>query len=81
MGSSLKIVMNQMLGTVMAAFSEGLVLGEALGLPRKLLLDALLEGAAGAPFLKLKRYFNYSGDDRLPPELPPLATASRRPGG
>jgi len=55
MGSSLKMVMNQMLGTVMAAFSEGLVLGEALGLPRKALLDALLDGAAGAPFLKLKR--------------------------
>jgi peptidoglycan/LPS O-acetylase OafA/YrhL len=32
-------------------------------------------------FLKLKRYFNYSGDERLPPEIPPLATASRRPGG
>ena len=48
MGSSLKMVMNQMLGTVMAAFSEGLVLGEALGLPRKALLDALLDGAAGA---------------------------------
>jgi 3-hydroxyisobutyrate dehydrogenase/glyoxylate/succinic semialdehyde reductase len=55
MGSSLKMVMNQMLGTVMAAFSEGLVLGEALGLPLKALLDALLDGAAGAPFLKLKR--------------------------
>jgi 3-hydroxyisobutyrate dehydrogenase/glyoxylate/succinic semialdehyde reductase len=55
MGSSLKMVMNQMLGTVMAAFSEGLVLGETLGLPRKVLLDALLDGAAGAPFLKLKR--------------------------
>jgi 3-hydroxyisobutyrate dehydrogenase/glyoxylate/succinic semialdehyde reductase len=55
MGSSLKMVMNQMLGTVMAAFSEGLVLGETLGLPRKALLDALLDGAAGAPFLKLKR--------------------------
>jgi 3-hydroxyisobutyrate dehydrogenase/glyoxylate/succinic semialdehyde reductase len=39
MGSSLKMVMNQMLGTVMAAFSEGLVLGEALGLPRKELLE------------------------------------------
>jgi len=47
--------MNQMLGTVMAAFSEGLVLGEALGLPRKAVLEALLDGAAGAPFLKLKR--------------------------
>lgn len=55
MGSSLKMVMNQMLGTVMAAFSEGLVLGEALGLPRNAVLEALLDGAAGAPFLRLKR--------------------------
>jgi 3-hydroxyisobutyrate dehydrogenase-like beta-hydroxyacid dehydrogenase len=55
MGSSLKMVMNQMLGTVMAAFSEGLVLGQALGLPRQTLLEALLDGAAGAPFLRLKR--------------------------
>jgi 3-hydroxyisobutyrate dehydrogenase/glyoxylate/succinic semialdehyde reductase len=55
MGSSLKMVMNQLLGTVMAAFSEGLVLGENLGLPRQVLLDSLLDGAAGAPFLKLKR--------------------------
>jgi 3-hydroxyisobutyrate dehydrogenase/glyoxylate/succinic semialdehyde reductase len=55
MGSSLKMVMNQMLGTVMAAFSEGLVLGEALGLPRKAVLKSLLDGAAGAPFLRLKR--------------------------
>lgn len=62
MGSSLKMVMNQMLGTVMAAFSEGLVLGEALGLPRKALLDALLDGAVGAPFLKLKRGRIETGD-------------------
>jgi peptidoglycan/LPS O-acetylase OafA/YrhL len=32
-------------------------------------------------FLKLKRYFNYSVDEPLPLEIPPLATASRRPGG
>jgi 3-hydroxyisobutyrate dehydrogenase/glyoxylate/succinic semialdehyde reductase len=55
MGASLKLVMNQLLGTVMAAFTEGLVLGEALGVPRKALFEALLDGPAGAPFLKLKR--------------------------
>jgi 3-hydroxyisobutyrate dehydrogenase/glyoxylate/succinic semialdehyde reductase len=49
------MVMNQMLGTVMAAFAESLVLGEALGLPRNALFEALLDGPVGAPFLKLKR--------------------------
>jgi len=55
MGASLKMVMNQLLGTVMAAFAEGLVLGESLGLSREVLFEALLGGPAGAPFLALKR--------------------------
>jgi 3-hydroxyisobutyrate dehydrogenase/glyoxylate/succinic semialdehyde reductase len=62
MGASLKMVMNQMLGTVMAAFSEGMVLGEALGLSRNALFSALLDGPAGAPFLKLKRDRIESGE-------------------
>ena len=55
MGVSLKMVMNQLLGTVMAAFAEGLVLGESLGLSRKVLFDALLGSPAAAPFLSVKR--------------------------
>jgi 3-hydroxyisobutyrate dehydrogenase/glyoxylate/succinic semialdehyde reductase len=55
MGASLKMVMNQMLGTVMAAFAEGLVLGESLGLARQVLFEALLSGPAAAPFLTFKR--------------------------
>ena len=55
MGASLKMVMNQLLGTAMAAFAEGLVLGESLGLSRELLFEALLGGPAAAPFLALKR--------------------------
>src|SRR3989441_11669055 len=54
-GASLKMVKNQLLGTTMAAFSEGLVLGESLGLSRELLFEALLGGPAAAPFLALKR--------------------------
>jgi len=54
-GASLKMVMNQLLGTAMAAFGEGLVLGESLGLSRKVLFEALLGGPAAAPFLALKR--------------------------
>ena len=55
MGASLKMVMNQLLGTMMAAFAEGLVLGEALGLSRQVLFEALLNGPAAAPFLAVKR--------------------------
>jgi len=54
-GAALKLVTNQLLGTTMAAVAEGLVLGEALGLSRELLFEALLGGQAAAPFLKLKR--------------------------
>ena len=62
MGASLKMVMNQLLGTVMAAFAEGLVLGESLGLSRELLLESLLSGPAAAPFLAVKRERIESGN-------------------
>ena len=39
----------------MAAFAEGLVFGESLGLSREVLFEALLGGPAAAPFLALKR--------------------------
>ena len=55
MGASLKMVMNQVLGTEMAAFAEGLVLGESLGLSREVLFDALFNGPAAAPFVAIKR--------------------------
>src|SRR5213593_3087881 len=54
-GASLKMVMNQLLGTTMAVFAEGLILGESLGLSREVLFEALLGGPAAAPFLALKR--------------------------
>lgn len=55
MGDSLKMVMNQLLGTQMAAFAEGLVLGESLGLSREVLFEALFNGPAAAPFIAIKR--------------------------
>jgi len=55
MGASLKMVMNQLLGTAMANFAEGLVLGETLGLSRVVLFEALFGGPTTAPFLALKR--------------------------
>jgi 3-hydroxyisobutyrate dehydrogenase-like beta-hydroxyacid dehydrogenase len=61
-GVALKMVMNQLLGTVMAAFAEGLVLGESLGLSRDVLFDTLLSGPAAAPFLAVKRERIEKGD-------------------
>jgi 3-hydroxyisobutyrate dehydrogenase-like beta-hydroxyacid dehydrogenase len=61
-GTALKMVMNQLLGTVMAAFAEGLVLGESLGLSREVLFDTLLGGPAAAPFLSVKRERIEKGD-------------------
>jgi 3-hydroxyisobutyrate dehydrogenase-like beta-hydroxyacid dehydrogenase len=54
-GTSMKMVINLLLGTGMAAFSEAMALGEGLGLSPKLLFDSLLGTPSVAPFLALKR--------------------------
>jgi len=55
MGASMKMIINMMLGTAMAAFSEALAFGEALGFSRKALLDMLVGGAVAGPFIAGKR--------------------------
>jgi 3-hydroxyisobutyrate dehydrogenase/glyoxylate/succinic semialdehyde reductase len=55
MGSSLKLVNNMLLGNAMAAFSEALAFGEALGFSRSSLLDALIGTGVAAPFLSAKK--------------------------
>jgi 3-hydroxyisobutyrate dehydrogenase/glyoxylate/succinic semialdehyde reductase len=62
MGSAMKIVVNQLLGSTMLAFAEGMVLGEALGLDRKVLFESVLGTSAAAPFLAAKREKMESGD-------------------
>ena len=54
-GTSMKMVVNLLMGNAMAAFAEGMELGEALGISRKVLFDSLLGMPAVAPFLALKR--------------------------
>jgi 3-hydroxyisobutyrate dehydrogenase-like beta-hydroxyacid dehydrogenase len=54
-GTSMKMVVNLLLGTGMAAFAEAMALGEGLGIPRKMLFDSLLGTPAVAPFLASKR--------------------------
>ncbi len=55
MGTSLKMVFNLLLGEIMLAFSEGLVLGQSLGLERGRLFDILSQSAVVAPFTIAKR--------------------------
>lgn len=51
---TLKLVLQVMLGGTAALLSEALVLGEAAGLSRKTLLDAIAASAAGSRFVEYK---------------------------
>ena len=62
MGTSMKMVINLIMGNAMAAFAEGMALGEAVGISRKVLFDLLLGTPAIAPFLALKREKIESGN-------------------
>lgn len=61
-GSAMKMVANLLLAHAMAAFSEALVFGQAMGLSRQMLLDSLLNSAVVAPFVAGKREKIESGD-------------------
>jgi 3-hydroxyisobutyrate dehydrogenase-like beta-hydroxyacid dehydrogenase len=62
MGTSMKMVVNLLLGTGMAAFAEAMALGEGLGISRKMLFDCLFGTPAVAPFLASKREKIESGN-------------------
>src|SRR5881392_4134031 len=62
MGTSMKMVVNLLLGTGMAAFAEAMALGEGLGISRKMLFDSLLGTPPVAPFLASKRAKIESGN-------------------
>src|SRR5512132_15707 len=55
MGTSMKMVINLLIGNAMAAFADGMSLGDGLGISREALFDSLLDTSAVAPFLKSKR--------------------------
>ena len=55
MGTSMKMVINLLLGVGMASFAEAMALGQGLGLSQKMLFDSLLGMPAVAPFLASKR--------------------------
>ncbi len=54
-GTSMKMVVNLMLGVAMASFSEAMVLGESLGFNKETIFNTLLGGAVTAPYLSSKR--------------------------
>src|SRR5438046_3262980 len=53
MGTSMKMVVNLLLGTGMAAFAEAMELGQGLGLSQKMLFDSMLSTPRVWPFLAL----------------------------
>src|SRR5258706_3607194 len=68
MGAALKMVNNLLLASSMAAFAEGLVLGEALGISQERLFDFLMGTPLVAPYLATKREKIQHGD--YAPEFP-----------
>lgn len=54
-GTSLKMVINLLMGEAMAAFAEGMILGQSLGIPQETLFEILLGGPAVAPLAATKR--------------------------
>jgi len=68
MGTSMKMVINLLIGNAMAAFAEGMALGEGLGISREVLFNSLLGMPAVAPFLAAKREKIESGN--YDPEFP-----------
>jgi 3-hydroxyisobutyrate dehydrogenase/glyoxylate/succinic semialdehyde reductase len=61
-GTSMKMVVNLIMGNAMAAFAEAMALGEGLGFSSTMLFDSLLGTPAVAPFLALKREKIESGN-------------------
>ncbi len=62
MGTSMKMVVNLLLGAGMASFAEAMALGQGLGLSQKMLFDSLLGAPTVAPFLASKREKIESGN-------------------
>jgi 3-hydroxyisobutyrate dehydrogenase/glyoxylate/succinic semialdehyde reductase len=62
MGTSMKMVINLLLGIGMASFAEAMALGQGLGLSQKLLFDSLLGMPAVPAFLASKREKIEKGD-------------------
>ncbi|OKO92197.1 2-hydroxy-3-oxopropionate reductase [Geobacillus proteiniphilus] len=67
-GTMMKLVVNLMLAEAMAAFSEAVSLGEALGFDKETVVNMLLNTPTAAPFLQGKK--DYIIHNRFPAEFP-----------
>jgi 3-hydroxyisobutyrate dehydrogenase-like beta-hydroxyacid dehydrogenase len=54
-GTAMKMVINLLMGEAMAAFAEGMILGQSLGISQEMLFGILLGGPAVAPLAATKR--------------------------
>ncbi|KAK3013460.1 hypothetical protein RJ639_009768, partial [Escallonia herrerae] len=53
-GAAMKLVVNMIMGSMMASFSEGLILGEKVGLDPGVLVEVVSQGAISAPMFSMK---------------------------
>ncbi|XP_024528991.1 glyoxylate/succinic semialdehyde reductase 1 [Selaginella moellendorffii] len=53
-GAAMKIVVNMIMGSMMASFAEGLILGDKAGLDPQTILEVLSQGAINNPMFSLK---------------------------
>lgn len=53
-GAAMKLVVNMIMGSMMASFSEGLFLGEKVGLDPSVIVEVVSQGAISAPMFSMK---------------------------
>ncbi|XP_010262073.1 PREDICTED: glyoxylate/succinic semialdehyde reductase 2, chloroplastic [Nelumbo nucifera] len=53
-GAAMKLVVNMIMGSMMASFSEGLILSEKVGLDPNVLVEVISQGAISAPMFSTK---------------------------
>ncbi|KAL6952288.1 Glyoxylate/succinic semialdehyde reductase 2, chloroplastic [Sarracenia purpurea var. burkii] len=53
-GAAMKLVVNMIMGSMMASFSEGLLLTEKVGLDASVLVEVVSQGAISAPMFSIK---------------------------
>lgn len=53
-GAAMKLIVNMIMGSMMASFSEGLLLSEKVGLDPSILVEVISQGAISAPMYSMK---------------------------
>ncbi|KAH7439160.1 hypothetical protein KP509_04G048000 [Ceratopteris richardii] len=53
-GAAMKLIVNMIMGSMMASFSEGLVLGNKIGLDPNTIVEVISQGAISAPMFSMK---------------------------